>query len=93
MSYKNVECEVQEPSDPFGEFANSIRLTKEGSEILMDFCVYSHTQKKARVVSRARLAQGFLPSIVEKIQDALSPPEHTKNEPHLFVMPPLNDEA
>lgn len=92
MSYKDVECEVEEPADPFGDFANSVRLTQEGSEILMDFCVYSHTQKKARVVSRVRLAQDFLHTLAQKIQDSLTPPD-PKSKSHLFVMPPLDEEA
>jgi len=92
MNFKNVECEVEEPLDPFGSFANALRLTTEGTEVLLDFCVYSHTENKARVVSRVRCARGFLSTLVCKISNALSPPDK-KSGSCLFVMPPLREEV
>ena len=89
MAFKNVtDCPIDLPEDPYGSYANAIQLSSDGNEILIDFCVYSETENRARVVSRVRVAQAFLPIILQKIEHDLqltSP----KNLAQLFVMPPV----
>lgn len=87
MAYKNVECPVDEPDEDFyGTFSNAIRLQLDGQEILIDFCVWSETANRARVVSRVRVAQDFLPIIHQKIGQDLN---LSDGAPMLFVMPPV----
>ena len=70
MGFKNVSCTVEGLPDPFGEFANALRLVEDGSEVLIDFCLYSQSDNAARVVSRVRVSQEFLGVIQEKIAGA-----------------------
>jgi hypothetical protein len=87
LDYKNVDCPVDEPEEDFyGTFANAIRLKADGQEILIDFCVWSEAQNRARVVSRVRVSQDFLPIIHQKIGHDLN---LTDGRPILFVMPPV----
>ena len=86
MSHKNVICTVDAPSNPFGEFANSFRISQDGSEVLLDFCVYSELEKIARVVSRVRVSLEFLPAIHQKIGASLS-----VGEGSLILLMPTND--
>ena len=74
--------------DPYGEFANAFRLSVDGAEILLDFCVYSESENTARVVSRVRVSKDFLPVIVQKIGSSFTAPvEGVPSK--LFVMPPI----
>jgi len=61
--------------DPYGTFANSFRIIQDGSEILLDFCVYSEQENRARVVSRVRVSLDFLPFIHQKIGSNLQLPD------------------
>lgn len=81
MPIKNVDCPVEGPLPPYGVFANAFRLSLDGSEILLDFCVYSETENSASVVARVRVSQDFLPVIQKKIGSSLSP------IPQLFILP------
>lgn len=65
--HKDVKCRVEGPSDPFGTFANSIRLSLDGAEVLLDFCVFSEETQTARVVCRVRVSADFLRTIHAKI--------------------------
>lgn len=87
MAFKNVtDCPIDAPEDPYGAYSNAIRLSSDGNDVLIDFCVYSETENRARVVSRVRVAQAFLPVILQKIEHDLnlSVPGHVDK---LFVMP------
>jgi hypothetical protein len=89
VAYKNVDCPVDPPSESevYGTFANAIKLTVDGSEVLIDFCLYSEEAHRAQVVSRVRVSQDFLPIIHQKIgQDLNLPPD---GRPVLFVLPPV----
>jgi len=87
MPYKNVDCPVEGPeADPYGTFSNAIKVSLDGSEVLIDFCVYSEAENRARVVSRVRVSQDFLPIIHQKIGQDLN----LSTIPVLFVMPPVN---
>lgn len=84
MSFKNVtDCPIDAPEDPYGTYANAIRLTSDGGEVLIDFCVYSQNENRARVISRVRVAQAFLPIILQKIEQDLNRSATDK----LIVMP------
>ena len=64
MSFKNVDCPIDPPNgDPFGEFSNALRITEDGGQIILDFCVYSESENRARVVSRVRVGKDFIPII------------------------------
>jgi hypothetical protein len=89
--YKNVECLVDEPSEVFGQFSNAIRLTADGAEVLLDFCLYSTASNRARVVSRVRVHRDFLPTIQSKIGEAVAPLDG--DPPVLFIMPPVQGES
>jgi len=75
MSFKELDCSVDSGEDLFGQFANALRLTLDGSEALLDFCVYSEAEDCAKVVSRVRVSVDFLPVISEKINSSLVPPK------------------
>ena len=85
MPFKNVNCDVESPGDPYGDFANSFRITQDGRDILLDFCVYSARENKARVVSRVRVSIEFLPIIHQKIGNSLR--IKLDEASPLFIMP------
>lgn len=67
----NVDCSIDPPSNEFGEFANSFRYLVDGNEVLLDFCIYSARDKKARVVSRVRIPQELFPVISQRLSFGL----------------------
>jgi hypothetical protein len=86
-SYKNLDCPVDElEGDLYGTFANAFRLRVDGQEVLVEFCVWSESQNRARVVSRVRVAQDFLPVVHQVIGQSLN---LSDGPPMLFVMPPV----
>lgn len=90
MSYKNVECTIIENATegPFGVFCNAIRLSLDGAEVLIDFCLYSEAENRARVVSRVRVSKDFLPIIGQRIGDSYRPQEKSTL---LYMMPPVTE--
>ena len=84
MSHKTVDCPV-EVNDPYGSFANAFRITIDGSEVLLDFCLYSSELNRAKVVARVRIATGFLGTIHNRIGNSLN----RKNNSGLFVFPEI----
>lgn len=91
MGFKNVSCAVEGLPDPFGEFANALRLVEDGSEVLIDFCLYSQADNVARVVSRVRVSQDFLEVIQKKIAGAFQ--QQPEEEDVLYVVPSTSIEA
>ena len=90
---KNVTCPIDNATtDPYGAFANAIRLSADGLEVLLDFCVYSEIENRARVVSRVRVSREFLHIIQNKIGLAISPPKEGEFQ-DLLVMPPIKEET
>ncbi len=83
-STKNVMCPVDVP-DSYGEYANAFRIMQDGNDVVLDFCVYSEQDNKARLVSRVRVRPDFLEVVLARLQAATSPT--AKLEPQLFVMP------
>ncbi len=89
---KPVICEVIEMSDDkrHGAFANAFRVVSEvGPEFLLDFLVYSQTEKRAEVVARVRVHGHMLPAIRDRIGALLTeiqaPQEAPKTAPVLFM--------
>lgn len=70
----NVVCAVDPPSNEFGEFANAFRYILDGNEVLLDFCIYSARDQRARVVSRVRIPQELFPVISQRLASGLVPP-------------------
>ena len=67
-----VECPVVSNKDPFGEYANAFRILEDGSDMLLDFCVYSSQQGNAKLVSRVRVKPGLAVAIKERINQSLA---------------------
>lgn len=70
-----VDCVVHGPSgeETFGAFANAFRVLVESQdEVLLDFCLYSSTERAAKVVSRVRIHQNFLPLVHDRIREAVT---------------------
>lgn len=86
MSHKTVDCPVL-TEEPFGTFANAFRMSSDGAEILLDFCVYSEVENQAKVVSRVRISSGFLATIHKKISQAFKKPGESKGG--LIVFPEI----
>jgi hypothetical protein len=88
VTFKNIDCEIEGPlEDPYGSYSNAIKLTADGTEVLIDFCVYSAAENRARVVSRIRVAIDFLPIIHEKIGRDLNLSDLSDGGSVLFMMP------
>jgi|7_EtaG_2_1085326.scaffolds.fasta_scaffold63307_2 hypothetical protein len=86
----NVQCPVEVVEGAsFGEYANAIRIIPDsGNDVLMDFCVYSAQDNKARVVARVRLATSMLRVIRDRITSDLEPGEEIPPNT-IFLMPAL----
>lgn len=89
-SSKNIQCPVEvSDGDSFGEYANAIRIIPDsGDDVLLDFCVYSAQDNKARVVSRVRLAASMLQVIRDRITQDLV--DATPQSEGVFLMPVLS---
>lgn len=68
----NVVCAVEPPANAFGEFANSFRYIVDGSEVLLDFCLFSERDQRARVVSRVRIPRELFPVISQRFTSGLA---------------------
>ena len=66
-----VDCEVLGEVGDFGEYSNAVRVVRDGEDFLLDFCVYSNREKRARLMSRIRVHQSFLPAIIERLAEEL----------------------
>ena len=86
MSHKTVDCKI-DVAEPFGVFANAFRLSSDGAEVLLDFCVYSEESNEAKVISRVRISSGFLSTIHLKISEAFKKPG--KATGRLYVFPEI----
>lgn len=73
ISTSNIMCNVDPPEDEFGEFANAFRYALDGNEVLLDFCVYSERDQRARVVSRVRVSQALFSAIYQQLSDGVTP--------------------
>ena len=84
MTTKNVTCPVDLQGDYVGEYTNAFRIMQDGTDVVMDFCVYSEHDHAAKVVSRLRMSPTFLSSILERVKNAVGRP---LGDSLLYVMP------
>ena len=87
MPTKNVSCPVDTQGD-FGAYANSFRIMQDGSDIMLDFCLYSEAENAAKVVSRVRVSPSFLGVILTRLQEAWSLPDRP-DQGRLYIMPEI----
>lgn len=91
-----VTCPVEMGDcSPFGEYANSFRVFSDNAgELLLDFCVYSSRDNKARLLARVRIPTTFLNDIQGRIGrtlDGIKANKEQSNTPtpiYLFRPPP-----
>lgn len=88
VAYKNVKCPIAPPEEPYGTFSNSFMVSGDGAEVLLDFCLFSEAEGKAKVVSRVRLSRSFISVVHQKLGDTL---KDQKPEPPVLVLPGSNE--
>lgn len=69
MPTEKVDCEVLGEDGVFGEFANAVRVLMDGDDYLLDFCIYSSREGRARLVSRVRIHKSFLPLVSARLAE------------------------
>ena len=74
MTDQRVDCPVTiPPGKEVGEFANAFRvLPDSGTEWLLDFLVFSESERLAQVVSRIRIQGTLLPAIRDRLACTLT---------------------
>jgi hypothetical protein len=82
---KTIACPVDTQGD-FGVYANAFRVMQDGSDAVLDFCLYSEQDNAAKTVSRVRVPPSFLGVILLRLQATveISDPEGVGK---LYVMP------
>lgn len=85
MSTKTITCPVDTQGD-YGVYANAFRIMQDGSDAVLDFCIYSEQDNAAKTVSRVRVPPSFLSVILSRLREAV---EITDNEGKLYIMPEL----
>lgn len=85
MTTRTVECVVDAEGE-YGDYANAFRVLKDGPDILLDFCLYSEAENKARIVARLRVPPTFLRVVLSRLSMAtcLEPVEAGNR---IYVMP------
>ncbi len=92
MSTKNILCPV-DVGDSFGEYANAFRVMQDGTDVLLDFCVYSEEGNTARLVSRVRVTPDFLRVMLERLHHDTTPDEEIPCERGgLLILPRIAGE-
>ena len=84
MPYKNVKCPITPPDEPYGSFANAFSISGDGAEVLLDFCLFSEAEDKAKVLARVRVSKEFLGVIHQRLGDILKDQKPTQT---LLVLP------
>lgn len=69
---QKFHCETEIPEDlRLGSFANAFRVLEEdGVDVLLDFLLFSATEKRARLVSRVRIRRAFMPVLRDRLEEA-----------------------
>ena len=80
-------CEIEVPAGlALGTFANAVRIVPDtGSDHLVDFLVYSSSEKRAVVVVRVRVHESLLVPIRDRFNVVIHGPEASR--PALNVVP------
>ena len=68
MISKDIDCDLLDSEGVLGEYANSFRVIRDGADILLDFCLYSETNKVAKLISRIRVNAEFLEIMYERLK-------------------------
>lgn len=89
MAERKTHCEVKVPqSQRFGSFANAFRVLQDaGQEYLLDFLVYSETEKSAKVVARLRVYAPMLPAIRDRLAATMQEIGSKEPRPEPVVFP------
>lgn len=68
-----VNCDVEfNEVERFGAFANAFRIIPDvGDDVFLDFCVYSASDNRAKVVSRLRVSRDFLPLMIDRLREGM----------------------
>ena len=87
MSTKTIACPVDTQGD-YGVYANAFRVMQDGSDAILDFCLYSEQDNAAKTVSRVRVPPSFLGVILSRLKASVevSDPDGTGT---LYVMPSI----
>lgn len=80
---KTVTCPVDTQGD-YGVYANAFRIMQDGSDAVLDFCIYSEQDHAAKTVSRVRISPSFLNVIISRLHEAVSV---TTEGDRLYLMP------
>ena len=68
----NCDVDFNEGDARFGEFANAFRIIPDvGDDVFLDFCVYSASDNRAKVVSRLRVSRDFLPLVIDRLREGM----------------------
>jgi len=87
----SIDCPVEfsDSTTPFGQFANSVKVTPEGAhECFLDFCVYSSSENQAQIVSRVRVHRSFLGVLHARLETELSLEELSSDSHLVFLKSP-----
>lgn len=87
MNTRTVECPV-ETDGAYGDYANSFRVMQDGPDVILDFCLYSEQEKRAKLVSRIRIPPSFLRVILARLSMATNL-ESISPGNRLYIMPEL----
>lgn len=72
MSDRRVDCPVSiPPGKELGDYANAFRVMRDGSEWVLEFLLFSATEKLATVVNRIRIREEMLTSIRDRLSSTL----------------------
>ena len=74
MTTQRVNCDVRVPPHRrLGEYANAFRILADtGPEFLLDFLVYSQSERRATVVARVRMHRDSLETVREQLNGAMT---------------------
>ena len=85
MATKTISCPVDTQGD-YGVYANAFRVMQDGSDAVLDFCLYSESDNQARTVCRVRVPPSFLKVVLARLQSAVEIPEQAETGT-LYLMP------
>jgi hypothetical protein len=89
MSHLTVDCKVTSNDDPFGEYANAFRILGDGSDVLLDFCVYSAQNGTAKLISRIRINLELAAAIKDRLEESFNPVTSPTGGGTIYIMPEI----
>ncbi len=76
MDTKTISCPV-DTQDDYGVYANAFRVMQDGSDAILDFCIYSESENQARTVCRVRVPPSFLKVVLARLHTAVEIPDQS----------------